>query len=254
MAPEHFVVARAYQAVAIAIGDDGKAVQERVFAVMGLSVAVGDEMFIVPLTYIVESLQPAAAEIKTVSGRGRVVHVRGEYLPLVALHEVFNIRPRITEVHRGIIVILEAENRKVAMFVDALVGQHQVVIKSLESNFRRVNCVSGATIMGDGRVALILDVPALLQSMIEGKREHVAGGQRAAQRDDVLHAGGVGDDVDAGDVGSHGVLGHLGRGGNKEKGEGRKEKVEKAFHGSGVMLNKVKHPSGVMLDSSLRSE
>lgn len=127
----------------------------------GLSVAVGDEMFIVPLTYIVESLQPAAAEIKTVSGRGRVVHVRGEYLPLVALHEVFNIRPLVAEVHRGIIVILEAENRKVAMFVDALVGQHQVVIKSLESNFRRVNCVSGATIMGDGRVALILDAVAV---------------------------------------------------------------------------------------------
>jgi two-component system chemotaxis sensor kinase CheA len=127
----------------------------------GLSVSVGGELFIVPLTYIVESLQPAAADVKTVSGRGRVVHVRGEYLPLVALHEVFNIRPEVTEAHKGIIVILEAEGCKTAMFVDALVGQHQVVIKSLESNYRRVQGVSGATIMGDGRVALILDPEAI---------------------------------------------------------------------------------------------
>ncbi len=127
----------------------------------GLSVSVGEELFIVPLTYIVESLQPAAADIKTVSGRGRLVHVRGEYLPVVALHEVFNIRPEVTEVNKGILVILEAEGRKTAMFVDALVGQHQVVIKSLETNYRRVQGVSGATIMGDGKVALILDAVAI---------------------------------------------------------------------------------------------
>ncbi len=127
----------------------------------GLSVSVGGELFIVPLTYIVESLQPKADDVKTVGGRGRVVHVRGEYLPVVALHEVFNIRPRVTEAHKGIVVILEAEGRKTALFVDALVGQHQVVIKSLESNYRRVHGVSGATIMGDGRVALILDAEAI---------------------------------------------------------------------------------------------
>ena len=128
----------------------------------GLSVSVGSEMFIVPLTYIVESLQPAAADVKTVSGRGRVVHVRGEYLPLVALHEVFNLQTKVTEVHKGIVVILEVEGRKTAMFVDALVGQHQVVIKSLEWNYRRVQGVSGATIMGDGKVALILDAEGLV--------------------------------------------------------------------------------------------
>ena len=127
----------------------------------GLSVSVGGELFIVPLTYIVESLQPAAADVKTVSGRGRVVHVRGEYLPLVALHEVFNLQTKVTEVHKGIVVILEVEGHKTAMFVDTLVGQHQVVIKSLESNYRRVQGVSGATIMGDGRVALILDAEAI---------------------------------------------------------------------------------------------
>ena len=130
----------------------------------GLSVGVGDQMFIVPLTYIIESLQPTAEDIKTVSGRGRVVQVRGEYLPVVALHEVFNLKPTSEIIHDGILVILEAEGQKAAMLVDTLIGQHQVVIKSLESNYRRVQGVSGATIMGDGKVALILDTAALVTS------------------------------------------------------------------------------------------
>lgn len=130
----------------------------------GLSVTVGGELFIVPLTCVVESLQPSAEDVKTISGRGRVVHVRGEYLPVVALHEFFAIQPQTAEPHEGIVVIVEAEGRKIAMFVDALVGQHQVVIKSLETNFRRVHGVSGATIMGDGTVALILDAVAIGQA------------------------------------------------------------------------------------------
>lgn len=130
----------------------------------GLSVVVGDQMFIVPLNYITESLQPTATDIKTVSGQGRVVQVRGEYLPVIALHEFFNLRPSVTEIHKGILVILEAEGHKAALFVDDLVGQHQVVIKSLESNYRRVHGASGATIMGDGKVALILDTAALVMA------------------------------------------------------------------------------------------
>ncbi|SFD90145.1 chemotaxis protein CheA [Nitrosomonas sp. Nm166] len=130
----------------------------------GLSVAVGDQMFIVPLNYITESLQPVATDIKTISGQGRVVQVRGEYLPVIALHEIFRLRPKVTAVHEGILVILEAEGHKAALFVDDLIGQHQVVIKSLESNYRRVQGVSGATIMGDGKVALILDTAALVMS------------------------------------------------------------------------------------------
>mgnify|MGYP001607515066 FL=1 len=130
----------------------------------GLSVTAGNQMFIVPLNYIVESLQPTAADIKTVSGNGRVVQVRGEYLPIIALHEIFNLHSNVTSVHDGILVILEAEGRKAALFVDDLVGQHQVVIKSLETNYRRVKGVSGATIMGDGKVALILDTTALVMA------------------------------------------------------------------------------------------
>ena len=139
----------------------------------GMSVAVGKEIFIVPLTYIIESMQPAKADIKAINGQGKVVHVRGEYLPVVALHERFNIKPNVgdTEMERGILVILEAEGIKTALFVDELVGQHQVVIKSLETNYRKAQGVSGATIMGDGKVALILDVAALVRGSLRDTRQ-----------------------------------------------------------------------------------
>jgi two-component system chemotaxis sensor kinase CheA len=129
----------------------------------GMSIAVGGEIFIVPLAYISESLQPKPEDVKTVAGKGRVVHVRGEYLPLIALHEVFGLEPHTTEPHEGILVLLETDGKKAALFVDELVGQHQVVIKSLESNYRKVPGISAATIMGDGRVALILDIGALVR-------------------------------------------------------------------------------------------
>jgi two-component system chemotaxis sensor kinase CheA len=129
----------------------------------GLSIAVGDQIYIVPLSFIIESLQPKAEDIKEISGQGQVIHVRGEYLPLIALHKVFGITPRVANPAEGILVLLEAEGKKVALFVDDLVGQHQVVIKSLETNYRKVVGVSGATIMGDGRVAMIMDVGALVK-------------------------------------------------------------------------------------------
>jgi two-component system chemotaxis sensor kinase CheA len=127
----------------------------------GMSIAVGGDIFILPLSFIIESMQPPKEDVKTVAGQGQVVHVRGEYLPLIALHQLFNIQPKVTEAHQGILVIIESDGNKMALFVDELVGQHQVVIKSLESNYRKVPCVSGATIMGDGKVALILDVTSL---------------------------------------------------------------------------------------------
>lgn len=127
----------------------------------GMSVRLGDETFILPLNSVVESLQPGAADIKTVSGQGRVVQVRGEYLPVVALADAFG-KPRAAgEPNEGILIIIEAEGTKAALLVDGLVGQHQVVIKSLETNYRKVAGISGATIMGDGRVALILDLAYL---------------------------------------------------------------------------------------------
>lgn len=128
----------------------------------GMSVAVGRETYIIPLGYVVESLQATRGMIKSVSGVERLIQVRDEYLPIVALHEVFQVHEAQTRLDEGIMIVLEADGIKAAMFVDALVGQHQVVIKSLEANYRRVPGISGATIMGDGHVALILDVAALV--------------------------------------------------------------------------------------------
>ncbi|EKE18215.1 MAG: hypothetical protein ACD_10C00085G0003, partial [uncultured bacterium] len=127
----------------------------------GMSVAVGNQIYILPLSYVIESLQPEAGDIKTLSNQARVIQVRGEYLPVVVLHEVFNIKSSWIDLTQGIMVVLDADGARVALFVDALVGQHQVVIKSLEANYRRVSGVSGATIMGDGHVAMILDVSAI---------------------------------------------------------------------------------------------
>jgi two-component system chemotaxis sensor kinase CheA len=129
----------------------------------GLSTAVGEQIYILPLSFISESLQPSPGDIKEISGQGQVVHVRGEYLPLMALHRVFNVQPKFTDPMEGILVLLEAEGNKIALLVDELVGQHQVVIKSLETNYRKVAGISGATIMGDGRVALIIDVASLIK-------------------------------------------------------------------------------------------
>ena len=130
----------------------------------GMSIRCGDEIYILPLGFVVESLQPAAADVKEIAGQGRVVKVRGEYLPLIPMYQMFDIEPRITEPSEGILVILETEGRKAALFIDELVGQQQVVVKNLESNYRKVAGISGATILGDGGVALILDVAALLRS------------------------------------------------------------------------------------------
>ncbi|NEX62653.1 chemotaxis protein CheA [Noviherbaspirillum galbum] len=130
----------------------------------GMSIKVGEEIYILPLGYVVESLQPAPVDIKEIAGQGRVVKVRGDYLPLIPLYQVFDIEPRFTNPSEGIVVILESEGRKAALFIDDLVGQQQVVVKNLESNYRKVAGISGATILGDGGVSLIIDVAALLRS------------------------------------------------------------------------------------------
>ena len=129
----------------------------------GMSVGVGEEVYILPLSSVVESFQVTTEMIKTVGGSGRVVEVRDEYMPVIELEKVFNV-PRFDWEHNsGIMVVVEAESGRVALLVDELLGQQQVVVKNLESNYRKVNDVSGATIMGDGRVALILDVGSLVR-------------------------------------------------------------------------------------------
>ncbi|MBN3850221.1 chemotaxis protein CheA [Paraburkholderia sp. Ac-20342] len=127
----------------------------------GMSVKVGNEIFILPLNFVMESLQPLAEDIYTVANGERVVRVRGEYLPLVALHEVFNVADAKQDPTQSIVTIMQTEGRRFAMLIDELVGQQQVVVKNLETNYRKVHGISAATILGDGSVALIVDVAAL---------------------------------------------------------------------------------------------
>jgi len=129
----------------------------------GMSVGVGDECYILPLGSVVESFQVQGGMIKTIGTTGRVVEVRDEYMPVIDLEKVFEV-PRFDFEHvSNIMVVVESEGVRVALLVDELLGQQQVVVKNLEANYRKVNDVSGATIMGDGRVALILDIGALVR-------------------------------------------------------------------------------------------
>nr|WP_232093725.1 chemotaxis protein CheA [Serratia ureilytica] len=135
----------------------------------GMSVKVNDEVFILPLNAVMESLQPEAEDLHPLAGGERVLQVRGEYLPLVELYRVFEVEGAKTDATQGIVVILQSAGRRYALLVDQLIGQHQVVVKNLESNYRKVPGISAATILGDGSVALIVDVSAL-QTLNREKR------------------------------------------------------------------------------------
>jgi two-component system chemotaxis sensor kinase CheA len=128
----------------------------------GQLVSAGGQTFVVPLVSIVESLQIKPAQFNTLAGGGELYRLRDEYIPIVRLYQVFNFEPTIVKLEDGLLVVVEADGRKAGIFVDELLAQQQVVIKSLESNFRKVDGVSGATILGDGTVALILDVTGIL--------------------------------------------------------------------------------------------
>jgi two-component system chemotaxis sensor kinase CheA len=129
----------------------------------GMSVGVGEEVYILPLSSVVESFQVQPGVIKTIGGSGRVVEVRDEFMPVLELEQVFDVPRFDFDNVSGIMVVAEAEGGRVALLVDELLGQQQVVVKNLEANYRKVTDVSGATIMGDGRVALILDVGSLVR-------------------------------------------------------------------------------------------
>jgi len=128
----------------------------------GQSVVVGEEVYIVPLVAIIESVQVDVSLVNGITGQAEVYRLRNEYIPIVKLHEVFNINPLHADMKDGLLVVVEAEGKKVALLVDDLLGQQQVVIKSLETNFKSIEGISGATILGDGTVALILDVTGLI--------------------------------------------------------------------------------------------
>ncbi|HET9955732.1 MAG TPA: chemotaxis protein CheA [Polyangiaceae bacterium] len=129
----------------------------------GLSLRVGEQTFILPLLSITESFRPTRDQLGSIFGRSEVVRVRGEPIPLLRLYEALQVVPEKTDPLRATVVIVESGSDKVGVLVDELLGQAQFVIKSLEANFRKVECAMGATILGDGRVALILDVDSLIR-------------------------------------------------------------------------------------------
>lgn len=129
----------------------------------GMSVGVGDEVYILPLSSVVESFQVKDDAVNTVAQGSRLVKVRDEYMPVIELEKVFQVPRYDSGKSSDIMVVVEAEGSRVALLVDELLGQQQVVVKNLESNYRKVPNVSGATILGDGKVALILDTSALVR-------------------------------------------------------------------------------------------
>lgn len=129
----------------------------------GQLVRVGDEVYIIPLISIVESLQVSKGEVNRIAGKAEVYRLRDDYVSIIRLYQLFGAVPDSTDLNKGLLVVVEGDGQKVGLFVDDLLGQQQVVIKSLESNFKRVEGVSGATILGDGTVALIMDIGGLIQ-------------------------------------------------------------------------------------------
>ncbi len=129
----------------------------------GQTIRVGEEHYIVPITSIVESLQIKSEMVNIVSGQGETLKLRGEYIPIIRLHNVFGLETKDTIIQEGLLVVVESDGQQMGLLIDELLGQQQVVIKSLEHNYKRTEGFSGATILGDGRVALILDMPGVMR-------------------------------------------------------------------------------------------
>ncbi len=131
----------------------------------GMLVNVGDSIYIVPLLSVVESIQPKKEDVKTVEGRGEVIHARGEYVTLIRLYDLFGIKAKFTDPWESLVVIVESGTSKIGLLVDDLIGQQQIVIKSLDNFITKSRAVSGAAILGDGKVALIIDIHGLIMDI-----------------------------------------------------------------------------------------
>ncbi len=140
---------------------------------------VGNEVYVVPIVSIVETMQVRKELVNSIASKGEVFRLRDEYLPIVRLYDLFGIQPDHTELLDGLMMIVEADGKRVGLFVDELMSQQQVVIKSLETNFRPVTGLAGATMLGDGRVALILDIPGVI-TRFQTKESRRESAQRAA--------------------------------------------------------------------------
>lgn len=139
----------------------------------GITFALGEQIYIMPLISIIEQMKVKNEQIKPFEGRGEMIKIRDEYLPLIRLHKVFEIDTQVEDIDNGIVVVVEAGYRRCAIFVDELLDQQQVVIKSLDSAFSKHSGISGGTILGDGRIALIIDIQGLVNISLQGKINNV---------------------------------------------------------------------------------
>ena len=128
----------------------------------GMIVTVGDQTFVIPLTHIVESLRPGIDEVHVVGGQSPLLDVRGTYVPVHRVGEQLGVTGAITKPENAVLIVVESDQGQAVLMVDSIQDQRQVVVKSLEANYRAIHGLAGATILGDGRVALILDVDALI--------------------------------------------------------------------------------------------
>jgi two-component system chemotaxis sensor kinase CheA len=135
---------------------------------------VGEEIYVVPIVSIVETIQVRREQVNSIASRAQVFRLRDDYLPIVRLYDLFGVEPEHTDLLDGLLMIVEADGKRVGLFVDELMSQQQVVIKSLESNFRPVTGLAGATMLGDGRVALILDIPGVIARHEQAPRRDAA--------------------------------------------------------------------------------
>jgi two-component system chemotaxis sensor kinase CheA len=138
----------------------------------GMSVEIAGETFIVPLSLIAEAFLPQSYQVKTITTGARVIQVRNDYLPMLSTEQLLGLRSQATTATDAIALVVDVDGRRAALIVDRLLGQQQVVIKSLEANYRRVPGIAGATVLGNGRVALILDVSALLLLEVAAPTAH----------------------------------------------------------------------------------
>ncbi|MGF1644048.1 MAG: chemotaxis protein CheA [Thiotrichales bacterium] len=146
----------------------------------GQLVRIGKEVYVIQLVSISESIQIKTDSIKRVSNQIELYRLRDEYIPIIRLGDLFGIEPHAKRLEDGLLVVVQVDRRRVGLFVDELLGQQQVVIKSLETNFRKIEGLSGATILGDGTVAIILDVSALARSHLYGALRYASGAALAA--------------------------------------------------------------------------
>ena len=132
---------------------------------MGFISKIGMFVYIIPLLAVVETVRPVKEDIKTVEGKGEVLSYRGDFLSLVRLYDIFGVETKIENPWEGLVVVVESGNVRIGLLIDDMIGQQQIVIKSLDNFITKSRAVSGASILGDGRVALIVDIFGLIEDL-----------------------------------------------------------------------------------------